>query len=76
MGLKRISGITAASVAVAVGAVLRPYWWAATTDRDYTFDHEPEVEFVVAFIQFFIAGIGFVLGSFPRRSTVAERCND
>ena len=52
---------------VAVGALLRPYWWAVLTDRDFTFDNEPEVEFVLGFVQFAIAGIAFVGSSLLRQ---------
>ena len=62
---------------ITVGAVLRPYWWAAMTDHDFTFDNEPEVEFEVAFIQFFIAGLAFLVSSlfrrFPPPNTALQR---
>ena len=57
-------------VVIGVGALLRPYWWATMTDRDFTFDSEPEIEFFLACCQFVVAGIAF-LASRPLRTSAA-----
>lgn len=56
---------------VGLGALIRPYWWALMMDHDFTFDHEPEVEFEVTFIEFFLAGFGFIFTVVPRQQSAA-----
>ena len=50
-------------IIIAIGAALRPYMDGIRAGWDFTFDNEPEVEFIAGVAQFVVATCGFSLSA-------------